>query len=206
MYSKTENVHVMQTLTSVTVRTQGRKKLVYPSSQCSYTRTRTSYTHTASNHSSACSHMLPHTQTHTLLNPQSQSVCRTPSHIIPWDNASSKCTPPQPLQPAASSSSSSHFHRSSNSLSSAPIYLLSQTLPVTQQLRPANPFWKETTEQKITSPPLSHTPSLPFVFSSGLPLTPLKHHRYCQWAASLPPLFVTLHNIFFNSPLCISLV
>ncbi len=81
------------------------------------------------------------------------------------------------------------------------------TLPVTQQLRPANPFWKETTEQKITSPPLSHTPSLPFVFSSGLQLTPLLHHRHCHchhWVLALslrlPP------DLFCTSALWLSLL
>lgn len=33
----------------------------------------------------------------TLQNPQSQRVCRTPSHIIPRDNASSKCSHPNLL-------------------------------------------------------------------------------------------------------------
>lgn len=84
---------------------------------------------------------------------------------------------------------------------SAPIYLLSPTLPVTQQLRPANPFWKETTEQKITSPPLSHTPSLPFVFSSGLLLTSLHHHHHRAMCLSLPlPLPVFL--IYFETWNC----
>lgn len=131
-----------------------------------------------------------HTHTH-FWTPQSQRVCRTPSHIIPSDNAPSKSIHPN-------SPPSSHFHPSSLSLSSAPIYLLSHTLPVSQKLRPANPFWKETTEQKITSPPLSHTPSLPFVFSSGLLLTPLqRHHQH-----SLPPASTSVHSdVFPTSPL-----
>lgn len=119
-----------------------------------------------------------HTHTHTLHKrpyPQSQRVRHTLSHIILRDNASSVSPPPLP-PPALS----------------APIYLLSATLPVTQRLRPANPFWKETAEQKITSPPLSHTPSLPFVFSSSLLMTSLCHH----WA-TCPPLCLPLFSFLF---------
>lgn len=57
------------------------------------------YTHTHTHNSAhtgqplVCMHTHALTP-HTLLNPQSQSVCRTPSHLIPRDNASSKCTHP----------------------------------------------------------------------------------------------------------------
>lgn len=139
----------------------------------------TTHTHTAMHTQSSQPLVSTHPYAnvpHTLPNLR---VCHTPSHIIEGDNASSKCAHPSP----PSSSSSSHFLRPSCSLSSAPIYLLSPALPVTQQLRPANPFWKETTEQKITSPPLSHAPSLPFVFSPGLLLTSLHHHHW----GCLPP-------------------
>lgn len=97
-----------------------------------------------------------------------------------------KKPPPQPLQPPPFPSSHS----------STPAYLLSPTPPVTQQLRPPNPFWKETTEQKITSPPLSHTPSLSFVFSSGLQLTPW-NAIFSELSCSL----ISLHNIHHLSSL-----
>lgn len=127
---------------------------------------------------------------HTLPNPQSQRVCRTPSHIIPRDNASSKCTHPNPLISTLPPSLST------------PIYLLSPTPPVTQQLRPANPLWKETTEQKITSPPLSHTPSLPFVFSSGLLLTPSSDTTNTTTGRCLfPSTFLFCFLQMYSSPL-----
>ena len=135
------------------------------------------------------------------------SVSRTPPHIIPRDNASPKCTTPPHPPPTLISTL-------------PPLYLLSPTPPVTQQLRHANPFWKETTEQKITSPPLSHTSSLAFVFSCGLLLTPLQHHRQhhqhhqhhsrLHWAMfvslhllslqiySLPPL--SMHKLYVSTP------
>lgn len=131
-----------------------------------------------------------HSDTHTSES-SNQRVCRTQSHIIPWDNASSKCfhpslfiPPPLPL-PYPPPLISTH----------PPLSLPFSRLPVIlhsacQQCRPANPLWKETTEQKITSPPLSHTPSLAFVFSSGLLLTtpspPPQHHH--QLGVSRPPL------------------
>ena len=127
------------------------------------------HTHTHTSTPRLHAHMLPH-HTHTS---KSESLSYSVSHNCPRQCIIKVHPPPSP-PPLPSS----HFHPSSRSLSSAPIYLLSPpALPVTQQLRPANPFWKETTEQKITSPPLSHTPSLPFVFSAGLLLTSLHHHR-----------------------------
>ena len=95
-----------------------------------------------------------HFHSHTL--PQSQSQSYSVSH-----NSPRQCIitvhPPPP---------------SSLISTLPPLYLLSPTPPVTQPLHPVNPFWKETTEQKITSPPLSHTSSLRFVFSCSLLLTP----------------------------------
>lgn len=135
--------------------------------------------------------------THTSESSKSESLSYSVSHNSPRQ-CIIKVLPPQPPHP--SSSSSSHFHPASCFLLSAPIYLLSPTLPVTQQLRPANPLWKETTEQKITSPPLSHTPSLPFVFSSGLLLTSFQHQHHHPWAVSHPPPIITL-----PSPLSMSL-
>ena len=150
------------------------------------------------------------------------SVSRTPPHIIPRDNASPKCTTPTPPPPPPPYSLPPPLPPSSPPPPSPPptlppLYLLSPTPPVTQQLRPANPFWKETTEQKITSPPLSHTSSLAFVFSCGLLLTPLQHHRQhhqhhsrLHWAMfvslhllslqiySLPPL--SMHKLYVSTP------
>ena len=128
-----------------------------------------SWTHKLTHRGQPLVCMLPH-YTHTLTHTSESSKSESPLYSVSHNSLRQciiKVLPPKPLH-----SSSSHFHPPSSFLPSASIYLLSSSLPVTQQLGPANPFWKETTEQKITSPPLSHTPSFPFVFSSGLPLTP----------------------------------
>lgn len=133
---------------------------------------------------------LKHTHTHTQIR-----VCHTLSHIIAWDNASSKCNPSAPLRPPPPLISSLPLL---STCSASP-------LPVTQQPCPVNPFWKETTEQKITSPPLSHTPSFPFVFSRGLPLTSLQQQQRRGGVLPPPSHSVPPDSVFTSSYSCLFL-